>query len=365
MKDGVHRIRGFIRVLSLMCIGFIAAEGAARVDDWWFQQIPFWAAPSNDDLFMVDSSGQRRGRPNAHYQKWQLNSFGFRGPQFAPQPPAGLRRVVLLGASETFGLYEAPQKEFAAQLAALTSTEDIEVVNAALPGITVGTLRQYWDHWVSRFGAKTVIIYPSTHLYVSCEDWRPETAAAESAPPRPAFRIDDLRLFGRARNIISQPDFMVRWRNARKVEQSVAQHPASWVYTAAPAACVTKLHQDLLSLIDAIQRTGAQVIVCTQALRAARDPTPADLRDLESFRVFSPRAPGRVIREFVTAADTDILKLPAVRNVSVVDVDAALGGHRSLFEDLVHYNDRGSQQVAALLHDRLVTATSTAGGQRP
>jgi hypothetical protein len=365
MKGSVQRIGGLIRVLSLLCIGVIAAEGAARVDDWWFQRIPFWSAPSNDDLFMVDSSGQRRGRPNAHYQKWQLNSFGFRGPQIAPQPPAGLRRVVLLGASETFGLYEAPQKEFAAQLAALTSTEDIEVVNAALPGITVGTLRQYWDNWVSQFGAKVVIIYPSTHLYVTCEDWRPETAAAEAAPPRPAFRIEDLRLFGRARNIISQPDFIVRWRNERKVDQVVAQHPASWVYTAAPAACVTKLHQDLLSLIDDIQRTGAEVIVCTQALRAARDPTPADLQDLESFRVFSPRAPGRLMREFVTAADNDILKLPAVRNVTVVDVDAALGGHRSLFEDLVHYNDRGSQKVAALLHDRLVAATSHPEGHRP
>lgn len=365
MKGSVHRILRLIHVLSLMCIGFVAAEGAARIDDWWFQKIPLWSAPSNDDLFMVDSSGQRRGRPNAHYQKWQLNSFGFRGPQIAPRPPAGLRRVVLLGASETFGLFEAPEKEFAAQLAALTRTEDIEVVNAALPGITVGTLRQYWDHWVSRFGASTVIIYPSTHLYVTCEDWRPETSAAESAPLQPAFRIEDLRLFGRARNIVSQPDFIVRWRNERKVAQVVAQHPASWVYKTAPTACVAKLHQDLLSLIDAIQSTGANVIVCTQALRAARDPTPADLRDLESFRVFSPRAPGNVIRDFVSAADADILKLPAVRNVIVMDVDAALGGHRSLFEDLVHYNDRGSQQVAALLHDHLVTATSPPERQRP
>jgi hypothetical protein len=358
MNRLAQRLRRFLHILSLACVGLLAAEGAARLDDWWFHKIGFWATPSYNDLFMTDASGERRGKPNAQFQKWQLNAFGFRAPQMSPLPSPDVRRVMLLGASETFGLYETPHKEFAAQLAAMTRVDGLEIVNAALPGITVGTLRQYWDHWVSRFGANTVVIYPSAHLYVTCEDWRGETASAEADPAPQGFQIQDLRLFGRARNVISQPDFIVRWRNERKVAQVVAQHPASWVYTSPPEVCVKRLHDDLVTLIDAIQRTGANVVVCTQALRAARDPTPADLNDLESFRVFSPRAPGRVIREFVTAADEAILKLPSERNVTVVDVDAALGGQRALFEDLVHYNDKGAQKVATLLRDRLVSTTA-------
>ena len=360
-----QRIHSILRVLSLLCIGLVAAEGAARLDDWWFHKIPFWSAPSYNDLFMVDATGQRRGKPNAEYQKWQLNAFGFRAPQMTPLPSPDIRRVMLLGASETFGLYETPQKEFAAQLAAMTRVNRLEIVNAALPGITVGTLREYWTRWASRFGANTVVIYPSTHLYVTCEDWRPETASAAVEGADAGFKIEDLRLFGRARNVVSQPDFIIRWRNGRKVAQALAQHPADWVYATPPMSCVTKLHDDLLSLIDAIQITGANVVVCTQALRAARDPSPEDVRELESFRVFSPRAPGRIIREFVSAANADILKLPTVRNVTVVDVDAVLGGHRSWFEDPVHFNDKGAQQIATLLRDHLVSATAQQKADRP
>lgn len=357
MNRPAQHLRRFLHILSLLCVVLLTAEGAARCDDWWFHKIGFWAAPSYNDLFMTDSNGQRRGKPNAQYQKWQLNAFGFRAPRMSETPSPEVRRVMLLGASETFGLYEAPDKEFAAQLATMTRVDGLEIVNAALPGITVGTLRQYWDRWASRFGANTVIIYPSTHLYVSCEDWRAESASAEGDPTPQGFQIQDLRLFERLRNVIHQPDFVVRWRNEHKVAQVVNQHPASWVYTGPPQTCVRRLHNDLLALIDAVQRTGANVVVCTQALRAAREPSAADLRDLESFRVFSPRAPGRIIREFVSAADADILQLPAERKVTVVDVDAALGGQRALFEDLVHYNDQGAEKVAALLRDRLVSTT--------
>ncbi len=363
-----HALQRLLHAATLLCVAIVTAELTARADDWWFRKIPFWSAPSYNDLFMTDASGQRRGKPDAHYQKWQMNSFGFRGPAMTEHPSKDVRRVMLLGASETFGLYESPQKEFAAQLAELTRSQNIEVVNAALPGITVGTLRQYWDRWASRFGADTVIIYPSAHLYITCEDWPADGATPATEAPEPqGFKVEDLRLFGRLKAVMSQPDVVVAWRNGRKVERATAQHPASWIYKSPPTACLKRLHSDLLALIDDVQRSGASVIVCTQALRAAHEPSSLDLRDLESFRVFSPRAPGPIIRDFVSAADAEIMRLPMERNVRVVDVDAVLGGRRSSFEDLVHFNDRGSQTVASLLRDSLVPTTARAAplGSQP
>jgi hypothetical protein len=354
-----HLWQRLLHIVCLFCVALVSAELTARADDWWFHQVPFWSAPSYNDLFMTDAGGQRRGKPGARYQKWEMNQFGFRGPRMTEHPSKDVRRVMLLGASETFGLYESPQKEFAAQLAELTRSQNIEIVNAALPGITVATLRQYWGRWASRFGADTVIIYPSVHLYLTCEDWPADgaTPPAEVSDER-GFQISDLRLFGRLKSVVSQPDIVVAWRNERKVEQAMARHPASWVYNVPPTACLKRLHSDLLALIDDVQRSGASVVVCTQALRAATAPTSQDMRDLESFRVFSPRAPGLVIREFVSAANAEILRLPAERNVRVVDVDAALGGRRASFEDLVHFNDRGSLTVATLLRDSLIATTA-------
>jgi lysophospholipase L1-like esterase len=281
-------------------------------------------------------------------------------------PLPDTRRVILLGASETFGLYEPPNKEFAAQLADLTRQDKIEIVNAALPGITVATLAQYWRTWVSGFSASTVIIYPSIHLYLSCEDWHAAAGQTQSASQDlHSFDIEDLRLFGRLKNVVAQPESIVEWRNARKVALSVSQHPRTWLYTTPPRTCLARLQSDLLQLIDEIQRSGANVIVCTQALRASRVPGPADLRDLESFRVFSPRVPARIAREFVSIANNNILKLPELRNVRVVDVDSALGGQRWAFEDLVHLNEQGSRALATLLRDSLVShPDSVRAGQK-
>ena len=355
-------LRSVIHLFVLVCVGAVTAEFTARVDDWWFKDTPFWSKPAYDDLFMIDGDGQRRGKPDAHYQKWQMNSYGFRNAQISREPEDHTERVILLGASETFGLYESPGKEFAAQLAELTLPYGIEIVNAALPGITITTLTPYWKRWVSRFGASTVVIYPSTHLFVSCEDW--SDAPTPVAPPvgRERIHLSDLRMFGRLMSLGLQPEFFVRWSGKRRTAQIVAQHPPSWVYTAPPEACLARLQKDLINLVDSIQGTGAQVIVCTQALRAARSPGPDDIEDLESFRVFSPRASARVIREFVTRANANIRTLGAVPDVRIVDVDGALGGHREAFGDLVHFNDDGAKVVASLIAQALVPRAAAATG---
>ena len=73
-------IRTLLYSAALICTALAAGVLTARLDDWWFQQIGFWSTPSYNDLFIVDDTGQRRGKPNARYQKWEMNLFGFRGP---------------------------------------------------------------------------------------------------------------------------------------------------------------------------------------------------------------------------------------------------------------------------------------------
>src|SRR6267378_7161972 len=95
-SDRFHR--RLMQPFLLLCTAAVAGELTARADDWWFHKIAFWSSPSYNDLFMTDGSGQRRGKPDAHYQKWQMNSFGFRSPEMSVQPARDTRRVILLGA---------------------------------------------------------------------------------------------------------------------------------------------------------------------------------------------------------------------------------------------------------------------------
>src|SRR5262245_65881480 len=82
-------------------------------------------------------------------------------------------RVMVLGASETFGIYESDQKEFPAQVAGLLRAKGgspkVEVINAAIVGMTVRSMIPYWRNWASQFRPKIVVVYPSPLFYLEGE----------------------------------------------------------------------------------------------------------------------------------------------------------------------------------------------------
>src|SRR5262245_16320664 len=94
----------------------LAAEAASRLDDWLAYGTPVLANPDRGmDLTVQDEHGLH-GRPLGRFKKWALNEAGFRGPEITETPAPGVTRIALLGASETFGLYESPGKEYPSQL---------------------------------------------------------------------------------------------------------------------------------------------------------------------------------------------------------------------------------------------------------
>lgn len=70
--------------------------------------------------------------------RYRVNSLGFRGREYAPEPPEGAFRVVLLGDSVTFGWGVEGEDTFAEvlerRLAARDPTRTWEVCNLAIPG---------------------------------------------------------------------------------------------------------------------------------------------------------------------------------------------------------------------------------------
>src|SRR5687768_9139130 len=91
-------------------------ELACRVEDWVRYRTPIDSPfTSQTDLVMHGPDGAH-GRPNARYQKWVMNGLGMRGPAATVERAPGVARVVTVGASETFGLYESPGREYPRQL---------------------------------------------------------------------------------------------------------------------------------------------------------------------------------------------------------------------------------------------------------
>jgi hypothetical protein len=111
-----HKAQSVAEILGLALLFALSLEAACRIEDWVEFRTPIFARErSQADLLIRDPLGMH-GRPWGRFQKWSLNSFGMRGPDVAAKKPPRVIRLVAVGASETFGLYESPGHEYPRQL---------------------------------------------------------------------------------------------------------------------------------------------------------------------------------------------------------------------------------------------------------
>ncbi|HVH09641.1 MAG TPA: hypothetical protein VM736_07580 [Gemmatimonadales bacterium] len=355
MDDIPRWSRGVRRAAYWTAVGatcLLAAEATARLDDRVRQGIPLLHVPDPArDLVLRDSLGPR-GRPNGRYKKWRLNRFGFRSADMTLVPAPGCTRIAVLGASETLGAYEADGQEYPSQLEdSLRGSGCVEVVNAAIAGISLRRLTHLWNTWVARFQPSVVLVYPSPTLYLS------ENPPADPPAPRSAMEDDPPwwtpRLLERAHEVLHYPALIQRRRVARAVARAVAGRDSSWLFRSVPADRLNQYVADLDSLVSAIRARGATPVLVTHAMRFTVPPDPSDADVLNSWRQFTPRATTDAILAFEEAAADATRMLGARRGVLVVDAASALSGHREYFGDFVHFTNRGAGVMAGLIADRL------------
>jgi hypothetical protein len=339
----------------LLVLFLLSAEMTARLDDWLHLGVPILATPDMDhDLLMRDQNGTR-GRPHGRFKKWQLNAYGFRSPEITLEPSPDCKRVMVLGASETFGLYESEHKEFPAQLAGLLNQQGrCEVINAALPGMTIRSMTRYWETWAGQFRPDVVVIYPSPAFYLSDafsraprKKTQPPAAAEQEPAPGPRSRL----LF-RMKDVLHLPDFVQRWRMERDIQKKLDALTAGEdgkFFQTVPQERIDLFAADLVQLVKSIQKQGARPILLTHAIRSAVPPRAEDFNDLHAMRVHLPRATEEVLAEFEQAAARAVVARAGECGVRVVDIAEAMNGRRDWFADLVHFNDEGASVIGGLV----------------
>jgi hypothetical protein len=333
--------------LVVIAVTVVTAELMARVDDLVRSGIPLLASPEHNDLLLHDSLGLR-GRPFAHFQKWKLNSAGFRGPEIARAPNPGCVRVVVMGASETFGYYESEGKEFPAQLAdSLRRNGCYEVINAAVAGMSVPAQIRLWDNWVSRFNPGIVVLYMPTAFYLS--DDPPDFAPPTKGGPSTVSTRFRPRLLDRLRDRIEYPAFIQRRRVAKSIERSVAGKPDTWFFRDVPADRLALFRHHMDSLVSTIRARGALPVLATHAMRFGDPPSREDEDLLRSWRKFTPRATEGALLAFERAAASTTRDLARERGIPLVDVAGPMTGRTEWFADFTHFDDNGAGVIAGAI----------------
>ena len=346
---------------GLMLLVAFAAEITTRIEDRLRYDTDLLHSPDFDnDLFEPQANGDRRGKPFGRYQKWRLNQFGFRSSEVEIKRSSDRKRIMLIGSSETFGMFESPGKDYPAQLLSeLNRFGDYEVINTALPGMTLRSATRAFDDRFARFSPDVVVIYVSPLFYLNMSPKKESasskpTGVAATATARPQLipRFQ-LRFERKLRDALVTPEFLQRRIDAKTIESRRDALGANSVFTSFPQDQLDMFISDLNVLVQNIKDCGAKPLLVTHAIQSHSPPTPDDLRALQSSLVHTPRATPQLVLDFEAANREQILALAKSQSLTVVDLAQALNGRREAFGDLVHFSDTGAAIAAQMIAETI------------
>lgn len=345
-------------------IFILTLDLCARIDDWFKWEAPFWAPYSEMSLGVVDSLGFHN-RPNARYQKWRINSFGFRGDNITLEKPAGTIRVMVLGASETFGLYESPGMDYPAQLARFLNEQiphQVEVLNAAAPGMSPPRIVQYYRAYLRQFEPDVVVYYPSPIFYLSIQ---PPEYERVSVPPTQKASAFAWRLPGKASIVIKRflPDDMQTRIKKYLIDRAERNHHPDWLFREVPAGRDTLFRHHLADLLDQVRQGGAYFLTATHATVITDTISPEDRNLLIGWRKLYPHVTEQVFLQNELAVNRVVRGYRDSLGASVLDFDQLAPKSPDFFADHVHFTDRGAELLAKSIASAIIEILSS--GQRP
>jgi lysophospholipase L1-like esterase len=142
MNANQKRISGFFErigtIVFTLVIFFLLVEGCTRVIDLG-RGNPLFGANEKSVLFQDHPYLIKVPRPDAEFEKYHVNSRGFRGAEFDLPKPPGTIRLLTLGGSGTWDPRNEDDETWSAQLQRMLNERAgegvrYEVVNGGVPG---------------------------------------------------------------------------------------------------------------------------------------------------------------------------------------------------------------------------------------
>lgn len=382
--DGWQRLmnlQGFIfrgvKFFGAILVFVLTIELCARLDDAIKYGAPLLGEYSYSRLQRRDEDGLPYNLPNARFEKWQHNSFGFRGPEVRQSKSSDIVRVVCVGTSESYGLYESPGKEWPSQLQAILLTSKYEVINASVVGLNLPSFDAYLKKHVLPFDPDIIVLVISPLVYVTTLE---RAAVEKSSSPRTERKIEsrkvsvtrklmkNIRSLPKIKQICKQalmdnfPGALKKyqvWNTQRQVEEIErfrlnGRKPRNSV----PDMYVERFHKELSILVESIRSQGVEVVLSTSPALISYDNIsqyPEIFLDHRRFFIeFSLTGMIDTIMKF----NLVIAAVAEEHSTMFVDSAALLEKSTEYFGDNVHYTDRGAAVVALALSKPILELSS-------
>jgi hypothetical protein len=326
-----------IRITGLV-VAFVAAwEVCARVDDRWSEGAPLFGRYDQSLLTTTDEYGVT-GRPNARYSKWKMNTLGFRGDDVRWDR----ERILCIGASETFGLYEPEGMEFPRQLERelnrRAGSERYQVVNAGLPGQSLSSFSRRVEKVTGEVRPSVAVIYPSLAIYI---DPPPEKYVPSLGSRKSAFQF---RIGGKLYTLLNDhvPEFLQTAVTRMNIKIEMRHRT---LLERIPESDVIRFQNDLSRLLDRLQSKQVGVLLVTHATRFGDAVRPQDEPVLTAWRALYPELEEGGFLDMEARLNSIIRAEAERRNLKLVDAARWLYGADN-FVEFVHFTQQGAGALA-------------------
>ena len=353
-----------LRCLIGLSLFAFSMELCARIDDNIKYQAPLIGVYSPDILRERDHDGVKHNVPNIRFEKWQINEFGFRGQAFPVEKPEGVKRIVCMGTSESFGLYEDAGKEWPSQLAEMLSgKEGYQVINASVVGLSLPQFAPYIEKYVLRFQPDIVILY--LNPYFSAQESLVEKASVAQRVPEPPPRWKPKgrptqgfsimpRLAAKMKVAVkgALPPSLVRryqlWKLSGEIKtledkELKGKKPADNM----PEGVLESFKKDLIRLVTFLKDRRIQVVLSSYPVLISYDNLEKYQEIFLDNRRFSIRLSLKGMIEIPSQCNAQIESVAREFGIAFVDNAGRIPRTTEFFGDNVHYTNKGAQQVGA------------------
>jgi len=377
-----------VKFMIFAALFAVTMEICARIDDAVRYGAPFLGKYSSERLRSRDNLGSSFNVPNARFEKWQHNSLGFRGPEVATRKKPGVTRVVCLGTSESYGLYESPGREWPAQLRELLPGSRYEVVNASMVGLNLSSFNTYLEKHVFPLDPDIVVLTVNPLFYVTSQNKiakqgvRPVTDPAQkSTPPPRSLReslVGNLRVFPKLKQVVKQavsensPATLKRYqisstmRQVQEIERMRLQGRKPM--KAVPESYLANFEKELNSTIDLIRSRNCEVVLTSYpALISSENLASYPDIFLDNRRFCIELSLMGIIDTF-NRFNSVTAHVSRQQRTPFVDTHLLLPKSTEFFGDNVHYTDKGAtvfaEGVSRLLNGPFHVARQTQSKDR-
>ena len=337
----LHRI---LRYAVGILLALLVLEFCVRLDDYVSYGAPLSGPYDEEIMYMRDNIGIK-GKPGARYKKWQLNNLGFRGPELQPDRV----HIVCFGASETFGLYEAPGEEYPRQLErelnAWAGRQVFQVVTVAYPGETVQTQILRVSEIVEEVRPQIALLYPSPAQYIWLPWLRPASGGTAAITSRPHF---EWRIASSLRELTkrSLPAPVQTYLREREIRRAVAMYG---VVDRVPQENIIRFHDDLEKLVKSLRDARVEPVLITHATQFGpllRVSSTHDRDELVAWRKFFPMLKEDGFLDMEMRMNEAIRQLASEQHVLLIDAAREMSPGAQNFADFSHFTTAGAGLMA-------------------